>query len=249
MANKKYNNVGKKFTKIGVSLIVAGLATISITTIQDFRDLEIKNEVLESRIEADSNKLKKIEEARDRLELECETKDVEIEKKDKKINESNMEVEELKKEYNSLIKAKKDEDKANSQPSRQSVVVASRGGTGGVVSGGRTMQATAYDLSVASCGKSPSHPQYGITASGASLRGKSRSSAMAVAADPRVFPMGTRLQISFGSGFEHMNGVYTVLDKGGAIKGNRIDVFMGSGNVSQDVRNFGRRSITVKVVS
>lgn len=55
-----------------------------------------------------------------------------------------------------------------------------------------------------------------------------------IAADTSKFPFGTQLVI---------NGqVYTVEDRGGAIKGNRIDIYF---NTHQEAINFGRRNATV----
>lgn len=55
-----------------------------------------------------------------------------------------------------------------------------------------------------------------------------------IAADTSIFPFGTRLVI---------NGqIYTVEDTGGAIKGNRIDIYFNS---HTDALNFGRQTATV----
>lgn len=58
-----------------------------------------------------------------------------------------------------------------------------------------------------------------------------------IAADTSVLPFGTRVNI---------NGqIYTVQDTGGAIKGNRIDIFF---NNHQEALQFGRRSASVYIV-
>ena len=91
---------------------------------------------------------------------------------------------------------------------------------------------TAYDLSVASCGKAPDHPEYGITRSGT----KAREGVVAV--DPNVIPLGTKLYIE---------GIGNVVaeDSGGAIKGRIIDIFMPN---NQDCKDWGRREIKVWIV-
>lgn len=101
-----------------------------------------------------------------------------------------------------------------------------------------TMSATAYDLSYASCGKNPGDRGYGITASGT----KARPGAVAV--DPRVIPLGTRLYIESLDGWGDY-GFATAEDTGGAIKGNKIDLFYHS---SRDVANFGRRNVKVYIL-
>jgi len=64
------------------------------------------------------------------------------------------------------------------------------------------------------CGKPPAHKLYGITASGQRARWG------VVAADWGVLPRGTRIALSCFPG-----QTFVVLDKGGAIKGRRLDVW------------------------
>lgn len=100
---------------------------------------------------------------------------------------------------------------------------------------------TAYDLSYQSCAKPPNHPAYGITASGASLKGHTRQSAMAIAVDPNHIPLGSKVLLVFSGERAKYNGVYTAVDTGSAIKQNRIDVFFGDHgeNVSREAVKFG----------
>jgi 3D (Asp-Asp-Asp) domain-containing protein len=72
----------------------------------------------------------------------------------------------------------------------------------------------------------------GRTANGGSVRRG------IVAADPRVLPLGSRIQINAGS----YSGAYTVADTGGAVKGRKLDIWMPS---CVEAVRFGRRSITV----
>lgn len=73
---------------------------------------------------------------------------------------------------------------------------------------------TAYTAGPESTGKSPGHPAYGVTASGKYVKDHHT-----IAVDPRVIPMGTKVYI------EGL-GIRVAEDTGGAIKGNRIDVYM-----------------------
>lgn len=110
---------------------------------------------------------------------------------------------------------------------------------------------TAYDLSYQSCQKTPEHPAYGITASGVSLKDHTRESAMAIAVDPSQIPLGSKVLIVFeDSSRAKYSGVYTAVDTGGAINGNRIDIFFGDEkeNVSNEALNFGRSMAKVKVL-
>lgn len=76
----------------------------------------------------------------------------------------------------------------------------------------------------------------GRTATGGSVRRG------IVAADPRVLPLGTRIQLSAGG----YSGTYIVADTGGAVRGRKLDIWVPS--CSEAVR-FGRRSVTVSVVA
>lgn len=115
----------------------------------------------------------------------------------------------------------------------------------------QTFTATAYDLSVQSCGKPIGHPQYGITKSGVNIAGKTREQAMSIAVDPNVIPLGSQVKITFPEPYTHFNGVYTANDTGGGIKGKKIDIFMGdfeSNNPHQSVWDFGVREVEVQVL-
>lgn len=91
---------------------------------------------------------------------------------------------------------------------------------------------SAYTNGLSETGKTSRHPDYGITASG------HRTQAGVTVAAGRHIPYGTVLYID-GIGYR------TVHDRGGAIKGNKIDVFMS--NMKQ-VNTFGRRHLDVYVV-
>ncbi|GFN35736.1 3D domain-containing protein [Tepidimicrobium xylanilyticum] len=101
-----------------------------------------------------------------------------------------------------------------------------------------TMIATAYDLSYESTGKRPGDKYYGITASGT----KARPGVVAV--DPRVIPLGTKLYVQSLDGTEDY-GFCVAEDTGGAIKGNKIDLFF---NTAKEVKQFGRRKVKVYIL-
>ncbi len=101
-----------------------------------------------------------------------------------------------------------------------------------------TMTATAYDLSFQSTGKKPGDKYYGITASGTKLRPG------VVAVDTGVIPFGTKLYIESTDKTPDY-GYASAEDRGGAIKGNKIDLFFED---PQDVRRFGRRTVKVHIL-
>ncbi|MBQ6998168.1 MAG: DUF348 domain-containing protein [Clostridia bacterium] len=96
-----------------------------------------------------------------------------------------------------------------------------------------TCTATAYDASYESNG-----PWGPITATGKAL-----ASGM-VAVDPRVIPLGTKLYIEAPDG-SWVYGYSVAEDTGGAIKGNKVDLFFPS---SYKVRQFGRRTANVYIL-
>lgn len=102
-----------------------------------------------------------------------------------------------------------------------------------------TMSATAYDLSFESCGKNPGDKYYGITASGTEARPG------AVAVDPRVIPLGTKLYIQSLDGTKDY-GFAIAEDTGGAIKGNKIDLFF---ETASEVKKYGRRKVKVYIIN
>lgn len=86
---------------------------------------------------------------------------------------------------------------------------------------------TAYCPCEKCCGKTN-----GITASGA------KATANHTIAAPSNYPFGTKIEIE-------NYGIYTVEDRGGAIKNNRIDIFMNS---HQEALNFGKHQIRFRIV-
>ncbi|WP_232696870.1 3D domain-containing protein [Brevibacillus daliensis] len=96
--------------------------------------------------------------------------------------------------------------------------------------------ATGYYAGVESTGKGPGHPSYGITYSGVKVH---RGTYSTIAADLKVFPLGTILYVP-GYGY----GVVT--DKGGAIKGNKLDLYF---KTKKDVYSqWGKKEVEVFVV-
>lgn len=96
-----------------------------------------------------------------------------------------------------------------------------------------TCTATAYDASYESNG--PWGPY--------SATGKRLDSGM-VAVDPRVIPLGTKLYIEAPDG-SWVYGYSVAEDTGGAIKGNKVDLFFHS---PTKMRQFGRRTANVYIL-
>ncbi len=96
--------------------------------------------------------------------------------------------------------------------------------------GSRTMDftITAYNVSPEQCGKYEGEEGYGLTATGFDLSGHTVWSARVIAVDPNVIPLGSKVQISFNDPYmKKYDGIYTAMDTGSSIKGNKIDLFLG----------------------
>ena len=90
------------------------------------------------------------------------------------------------------------------------------------------MVATAYCGCSRCCGKSD-----GITATGTRA-----AEGRTIAADPRVYPYGTRLLIN--------GNIYVVEDCGGGIHGNRLDIYFDSHSAAL---RFGVQTVTVQIIT
>lgn len=66
-----------------------------------------------------------------------------------------------------------------------------------------------------------------------------------IAVDPKVIPLGSRLYITSADGKSWVYGTAVAADTGGAIKGNRIDLFF---DTHRECINFGRRKAIVYVL-
>lgn len=90
-----------------------------------------------------------------------------------------------------------------------------------------TINASAYTAAADECGKSD-----GITASGVKVQEKR------TLACPPQFPFGTQIKID---GY----GTYVCEDRGGAIKGNHVDIYVETKN---EAFAFGRRNLLAEVI-
>ncbi|WP_042455760.1 3D domain-containing protein [Neobacillus dielmonensis] len=92
-----------------------------------------------------------------------------------------------------------------------------------------TVTATAYTASCEGCS--------GITATGVNI--KSDPNQKVIAVDPKVIPLGTKVYVE---GY----GEAVAADTGGAIKGNRIDVFIPE---EQDAMDWGRKEVKLQIIN
>jgi 3D (Asp-Asp-Asp) domain-containing protein/LysM repeat protein len=113
---------------------------------------------------------------------------------------------------------------ASSAPAKQSQSTQPQAVSGKEI----TVSATAYTADCQGCS--------GITKTGVNL--KTNPDAKVIAVDPSVIPLGTRVYVQ-GYGYA------TAEDIGGAIKGNKIDVFIPD---RQNALNWGRKQVKVTII-
>ncbi len=99
------------------------------------------------------------------------------------------------------------------------------------------VKATAYTADYDSTGKGPDDPWLGITATGARAK-RNPNGYSTVAVDPKVIPLGTKLWVD-GYGYAIAE------DVGGAIKGNKIDVYF---HTSSEMWNWGLRNVNIYIL-
>ncbi len=96
--------------------------------------------------------------------------------------------------------------------------------------------ATGYTAGLESTGKTPDHPEYGITFSGVEVK---RDLYSTIAADLNVYPIGTIMFIpDYGYG--------VVADKGSAITGNKIDLYYET--VEDVYAQWGKKEVDVYII-
>lgn len=215
MDNK--NDLVRGITIVGVSLLMFSTAAIGYGQIKT-NNLEKLNRKL-------TKETKELREhvAETEIKYSKITEDLETLKKDSiEILEQNRELE----AENSDLKSKLQiEEEAKKEQQKREIPTEAPNRSGKRLLG--NFEATAYDDSVESQGQ-----WVGQTATGMTPQ------VGVVAVDPNVIPLHTKLYIE-GYGYA------TAGDTGGAIKGNRIDVFK---NTRSECREWGRRQVKVYII-
>ena len=127
----------------------------------------------------------------------------------------------------------------NKQTSRSQVTRTSSSGTAATLQAkvaGLTPQIVTLNTSAytaSTCDKSPSDPSYGITASGAYVQ------EWYTVAAGKGYPLGTIIYIPYFADKPN-GGWFVVQDRGGAIKNNKLDVYMAT---YDECIKFGRRNL------
>jgi 3D (Asp-Asp-Asp) domain-containing protein len=152
------------------------------------------------------------------------------------IQDLQQQVEDLKEEIKSLEDAQKHNTAVKFEKVESESIDISRGNEKAEP---LQMRVTAYDLSYQSCKKNPDHPEYGITASGVKVKEHHT-----IAAGPEL-PFGTKVFIP-ALADKPNGGVFTVEDRGSAIKENCLDIYMPS---NKECMDFGVKELEVYILN
>lgn len=95
-----------------------------------------------------------------------------------------------------------------------------------------TVRATAYGADCRGC-------------SGTTATGTKPAIGRTIAVDPRLIPLGTWVYLEFPNA-PQLNGRYRAEDTGGAIKGHKIDLFLGK---EKDCNWFGHQMVNVSILN
>ncbi|MCY9308821.1 3D domain-containing protein [Bacillus inaquosorum] len=195
------------------------------------KQLEKNNKEMKETTDKLNNDIKCLKEKEKTLKDETNS----LKEQAKSLKEANKKLEQSKKElqgklqeereYPSRLKTKTPTKNSSKTKTKSSTTVSSNT-SNKVVQG----VGTAYTSSCAGC--------TGTTASG-----KSVSPGM-VAMDQWV-PLGTKVKITCPE-YPQINGVYNVEDRGGAIHGNRVDIYMTS---HSEAVKFGKRDIKIEILN
>lgn len=205
--------------------ILLGMTSISLNS--RLNNLEEQNEILEGNLDDTKDEYNNLEKEFTKLKLlklEVESYNDDLEgiidknkKEIKSLKDKNVKL----KNTNNELKTSNVSRSSNISESRNSTPKPKSNNTGKLIG---TFEATAYTDNVQSQGK-----WVGQTASGM------KPQVGVIAVDPSIIPLGTKLYVE---GY----GNCVAGDTGGAIKGNRIDLFK---NTQSECTSWGRRSVKV----
>ncbi len=170
-----------------------------------------------------------------------ETREVKPGVNGKVINTYEVIVEDGQVQDRSLVDSEVITEKQDRMIEEGTVATISRGGQSLRFSRVLNVAATAYTADIDPATGKPDDPWRGMTASG-----KQAVAGLTIAADLKVLPMHTRVYVEgIDAHGKQFSGIYQVMDTGGSIKGNRIDIFVST---FAQAKSFGRRSMKVYVL-
>ena len=220
--NSKRKEVLKKIgIKSAILIVLIGFIALLIYSEREKTNelVNIRSNNLTENIEENQNILNDLEKRIEDLEKQNE----ELKQKDNELNQKNEELEKtIEKLKISKVETKTQvTSRSGSTISRQSTVAKS-------TSEWKTAVVTAYCGCTKCCGK----------ATGKTASGTQAAAGRTIAASSQ-YAFGTKIEIE---GY----GTYTVEDRGGAIQGNKIDMYFSS---HKEALNFGKKTLSIRVIN
>lgn len=204
-----------------LALTVGYLAYVNHSTISSLKsELSKKDEVIQTQDDLIQQK--------EAIINENTTK---VEEKQKEVEEKSKQVEELEKKISLKLEQEKQKKVQVASLSYSTSTASSQFQDG--------WKATFYSLGIESTGKRPGDSGYGITASGRAVQ-----NGITIAVDPRQIPLGTWVEIEFPDGHVEKRRAD---DTGSAIKGRKIDVYIGNGTRAQ-LNDMGIQQIKIRIL-
>ncbi|WAB25168.1 3D domain protein [Lysinibacillus phage vB_LfM_LysYB1] len=156
----------------------------------------------------------------------------------KSLTDLQTKVVELRKQNQTLQNQKKELERKQvsyTPKTRAQATTVSRGGSPTSARKTIYMRATAY-----------TNHDAGMNGKGITATGTNTVEGRTVAVDPSVIPLGSKLHITSAS-YPAINGYYVAEDTGGAIKGNKLDIYFNSPSRAKE---FGvRRDLVVTILN
>lgn len=220
------------------------LALTVLATLYSLNNSNNENIRLSEEIEEEKNKTKA--ERKEAIDLRMKYDEVlaKFEEQDSKLTEMEKEVKTYKERNEKLMielnKTKEELKKAKQTASvSRGTSVSSRSNINTAVGTGTpvgTFNATYYGMDCNGCS--------GRTASGFNTKGRTHYNGLRIlAGDTSILPLGTIVYVE-GSAIGSFKGI--VLDRGGAIKGHKLDILVGS---EAESSKLGRQNVKVSVIS
>lgn len=222
---------------LGVTVFVGSV--VSYELYKNNEELTTANITLQDEVKKDKQVIGDLVKVNKSYRTVLEKKDVQIKKLKKESKAKTEQIHKLKlenKSYNEALHKQSNEskvvnDKTNTTENKNTTPKLSKSSNS--VTGGQTFNVTFYSSEYASTGRKPGDKYYGITASG------TKATLGRTIACPPQYSFGTKINIE---GI----GVRVCEDRGGAIKGNHLDVYVSS---ESEAYKLGRKYLKGQVVN
>lgn len=164
----------------------------------------------------------------------------------KSLTDLNTKVVELRKQNQTLQNQKKELERKQASSAPKTSAQATRNTSAKVTTVSRGGSPTSAKKTIYVVGTAYTNHDAGMNGKGITATGTNTVQGRTVAVDPSVIPLGSKLHITSAS-YPAINGYYVAEDTGGAIKGNKMDIFFNS---PSQAKQFGvRHDLVVRILN